>query len=108
MYLCEDPKTGYLTMLEESPDSGAVFRLGNTHQPSQCSDHPCVIHNTGSLHPLTMEPAFWNAEQGCIERVCYHGVHHPDRDDEAYYISMGHGSRDHDDCDGCCTGSYGS
>lgn len=46
-------------------------------------------------------PQLWRTDRGVMERVCPHGVGHPDPD-EVY--------RDIDDfvhgCDGCCEGAY--
>lgn len=69
--------------------------------------HPCVIHNP-SFHHMNGWPTNWRADRGIMERICPHGVGHPDPDDMAYqrrtymggrhpeYIDGVHG------CDGCC------
>lgn len=48
-------------------------------------------------------PQFWRDDRGLMERICSHGIGHPDPDDLAYKIRTGgddaegvHG------CDGCC------
>lgn len=49
-------------------------------------------------------PQNFRPDRGIMERVCPHGVGHPDPDDHYYWSSLGrlsefllHG------CDGCCT-----
>lgn len=77
-----------------------------THGPALCADDPaCCIHKP-SQHPLVEARLNWRADRGLMERVCRHGVGHPDPDDiahkrrtrgEEYAWAMSvHG------CDGCC------
>jgi hypothetical protein len=37
-----------------------------------------------------------------MERICPHGVGHPDPDDAAYHIRIGQGYKTIHGCDGCC------
>lgn len=77
-----------------------------THPASACADDPaCCIHKP-SDHPLKDAPMNWRGDRGLMERICDHGVGHPDPDDLAYkartkgersaYFEGIHG------CDGCC------
>lgn len=76
-----------------------------THGPGQCSGEFCSIHNP-SDHPLKDSPFNWRADRGLLERVCDHGVGHPDPDGLAHLarlkgkefasVESVHG------CDGCC------
>lgn len=76
-----------------------------THGPSQCAPHHCCIHNP-SQHRLNDRPLYWRSDRALMERVCEHGVGHPDPDDIAHcrrtigdefaYTRAVHG------CDGCC------
>lgn len=55
----------------------------------------CCIHNPSDHHMVTW-PQNWRADRALMERVCPHGVGHPDPDGLF---------RDGDDvhgCDGCC------
>lgn len=78
-----------------------------THAPARCEGDACCIHNPSS-HPLDKAPLNWRADRYLMERICSHGVGHPDPDDLAHkkrrmaptdydgYTFGVHG------CDGCC------
>lgn len=80
----------------------------HVHDPTVCAGTPCPIHQP-SEHPLSEAPLHWRADRDLMERVCSHGLGHPDPDclahlarlnDPGWADAMGvHG------CDGCCTGS---
>lgn len=82
---------------------GLVLR---THPVSVCENDPaCCIHNP-SKHALSDAPLHWRDDRGLMERVCEHGVGHPDPDDLAYKRRI-YGDRFADTesvhgCDGCC------
>ena len=74
-----------------------------THTHDQCVGRNCVIHNP-SDHWMRGWEKNYRADTGRVERVCKHGIGHPDPDDVAYWLAIGktqtavttHG------CDGCC------
>ena len=66
-----------------------------THAPSSCAGRPCVVHNP-SDHPMSKFPTLWRSDRDIMERICPHGVGHPDPDDLSADRSHG--------CDGCCGG----
>ncbi len=102
MYLLQDPKTGYYTVVSDSP-KGETLGVFRSHGPSDClGDHPCAIHNTASDHPLSEAPMFWREDIGLLERICGHGVGHPDFDSSKWLASVGQDPRDSHGCDGCC------
>lgn len=79
-----------------------------THPASVCVGEACCVHNP-SDHPLREAHLHWRSDRGLMERICDHGIGHPDPDDLAYkertdpgYDSaVGvHG------CDGCCVGGW--
>lgn len=87
---------------------GGSRLLVHTEKPD-CAEHGCVIHNP-SLHAMSQFPLHWRGDRGLMERVCPHGIGHPDPNDiafkqrtrgesHAYYETI-HG------CDGCCEGCY--
>jgi hypothetical protein len=41
-----------------------------------------------------------------FERICPHGIGHPDPDDMAYWKSIGEESMGVHGCDGCCAGIH--
>lgn len=71
--------------------------LTNVHDPKICAGRPCTIHNLTN-HNMRQFPQSWREDRSIMERVCPHGVGHPDPDspwpnDSSNWI---HG------CDGCC------
>ena len=66
-----------------------------THHAADCQP-PCCIH-APSDHPLAGAPLHWRYDRRIVERICTHGIGHPDPDDRHRNSSDGtHG------CDGCC------
>ena len=82
-----------------------------THGQATC-EPPCPIH-APSAHPLNEARLHWRSDRGMWERICVHGVGHPDPDDLAYkqrHMDPGeyaaHAYGDHGCCaDGCCGGA---
>jgi hypothetical protein len=89
---------GYVTGMKQ------VIR--NLHSPDACAGRPCVIHNP-SDHSMREFPTNWrdggmfDIKPPHMERICPHGVGHPDPDDAAYQASVGQDVSVHG-CDGCC------
>lgn len=73
--------------------SGQVIR--NVHGSDECYGRACVVHDP-SEHSMRAFPTHWRIDRGIMERICEHGVGHPDPDDAAYHGDGIHG------CDGCC------
>jgi len=70
------------------------------HDRCTCIKDHCCIHNP-SNHHMASWPLHWRSDRGVMERICPHGVGHPDPDDLAFhsgdeYYGV-HG------CDGCCS-----
>lgn len=70
------------------------------HPASECAGQPCPIHNP-SEHPMRDFPTHWRDDRGIMERICPHGIGHPDPDD--FRIRNGEDKGVHG-CDGCCSG----
>lgn len=73
------------------------------HDNSACKGRYCSVHNP-SPEAEAVGERWWRKDRGMMERICPHGVGHPDRDEIAFreragleteYFGM-HG------CDGCC------
>ena len=79
-----------------------IDKLGlvNVHAEGTCAGEHCVFHNPSDHHMLEWPPQF-RTDTGIIERLCEHGVGHPDPDSLAWYTKL-HGVSYHG-CDGCCT-----
>lgn len=74
-------------------------RLMYVHEATQCADPlRCNIHHPSS-HPLNMAPLHWRDDRRIMERICPHGIGHPDPDD--IKVRMDPSERVHG-CDGCC------
>ena len=50
-----------------------------THDPAQCFPKPCCVHRP-SEHHMKDWPQNYRDDTGVTERVCVHGVGHPDPD----------------------------
>lgn len=69
----------------------------NAHSASRCTP-PCVIHSP-SAHHMADWPQRWRGDRGIMERLCEHGIGHPDPDDYAIREGVDPGVHG---CDGCC------
>ncbi len=73
------------------------FQIGKdvlrVHSPDKCAGRACCIHNPSNHHMRSWRQN-WRADRYLMERVCTHGVGHPDPDDPN--PDRVHG------CDGCC------
>ena len=75
------------------------------HAKTDCKGEHCVIHNP-SNHAMREFPTHWREDRALMERICPHGIEHPDPDDIAFKRAIAgekharyeavHG------CDGCC------
>lgn len=73
-------------------------KLNNVHDYGTCAGEFCVIHKW-SNHAMVRFPQFWREDKKMMDRVCPHGVGHPDPDE--YRLDLG--NRGVHDCDGCCS-----
>jgi hypothetical protein len=88
-----------LSLLDEIQHNMA---LDTIHTPYQCSGEPCCIHDP-SEHTMRTWPMNLR-ETGLIERICPHGIGHPDPDSAAW-MERATGQIDAwgvHGCDGCC------
>ena len=63
------------------------------HAKGRCHGTACPIHHPTD-HPLRDWPTHFRSDRGIMERICPHGVGHPDPDDPTDDRTHG--------CDGCC------
>lgn len=66
-----------------------------THSATGCLGQPCTIHNR-TEHSMRAFPQHWRDDRGIMERICPHGVGHPDPDDYRVRLSPYEGVH------GCC------
>jgi hypothetical protein len=76
-----------------------------THGPQECDGRKCCIHNP-SEHALTNAPLHWRSDRQLMERICAHGIGHPDPDGLAH-IEATQGKESVEaagihGCDQCC------
>ena len=72
-----------------------------THDTAACkTETNCSIHNP-SFHHMILWPMHWRGDRRMMERICEHGVGHPDPDDAIYRATQGDNNTTHG-CDLCC------
>jgi hypothetical protein len=94
---CVDCGRQRLTRLEHTDQV-----LANVHPEGTCLGEWCTIHNR-SDHAMRAFPQAWRSDRALMERICPHGVGHPDPDDCKLSGPRGLEESVHG-CDGCCTG----
>ena len=96
-------------------DFDTLFRLENSdqiipsHLEDKCVGEFCTLHNR-SNHVMRSFPQHWRTDRKIMERVCPHGIGHPDPDEykltQKYILFTGNTSEGVHGCDGCCSGQY--
>jgi hypothetical protein len=97
-----------ITIHQTDPSLGVqiVRKELRVHSRDKCANRtlPCVIHRP-SEHHMRDWPLNWRADTRVMERVCPHGVGHPDPDHmtfmDATYPDVTSYQGIHG-CDGCC------
>ena len=93
-WLKDIPPDGDYLESENRYVTGSGQILNGIHARGDCIGKHCVIHNP-SDHHMRGWPTHWRYDRYMFERICPHGIGHPDPDDPT--IDTIHG------CDGCCT-----
>jgi hypothetical protein len=75
--------------------------LRNVHARELCRGRNCVVHNQ-SEHHMRSWRLFWRVDRRIFERLCEHGVGHPDPDQFDYWREIGTEYESVHGCDGCC------
>jgi hypothetical protein len=79
-------------------------QLVHVHEKEDCEGN-CSIHNPSDHHMVNW-PTHWRDDRGLMERICPHGIGHPDPDDiEFKRQKFGDKFADTESvhgCDGCC------
>lgn len=91
----------HLTDRFGDPLDGGV--LGGVHPATLCAGQACALH-APSDHPLVRAPLNWRQDRQMLERLCEHGVGHPDPDSLAYRRRIGIDDTGTHGCCGCCLG----
>lgn len=82
-------------MAEWTDDFGT--KLVDVHEQWQCMKGNCTIHKP-SDHRMRSFKQRWRSDRALMERVCEHGIGHPDPDE----IGLDESGRGVHGCDGCC------
>lgn len=82
-------------------ERAVIGSLVGVHGDLQCAGTTCVIHKP-SDGPHRWMPLHWRNDRGIFERICSHGVGHPDPDQFEYWSIIGMGVNSVHGCDGCC------
>lgn len=77
------------------------IRLENVHDASLCVGRPCVVHNPTDHHMRGFR-LLWRDDRKIFERVCPHGIGHPDPDQFHYWRENDMEYEGVHGCDGCC------
>ena len=78
--------------------TGQTLRV---HAVKDCRGQYCVIHNPSSHHMLSW-PTHWRDDRSLMERLCPHGIGHPDPDHIAFLPAERRSIESTHGCDGCC------
>ena len=70
----------------------------SAHDAGKCNGDICTLHKRTNHHMRSF-PQHWRSDRGIMERICTHGVGHPDPDD--WKCMNSEYERIHG-CDGCC------
>jgi hypothetical protein len=79
----------------------ASIVLHNVHSIQSCLGRPCVIHNP-SDHHMRSWMLIWRNDRPIFERICPHGIGHPDPDQFDYWQTSKQWFMGTHGCDFCC------
>lgn len=87
---------------EWTPAEAALWgNMTNIHDPQLCYGRPCPCHGP-SDHFMRGWPPHWRSDRGILERICPHGIGHPDPDQFLYWAETDQEFQSVHGCDGCC------
>lgn len=75
--------------------------MTNIHDHSLCYGRPCSTHGPSDHHMRSWHP-HWRGDRGILERICPHGIGHPDPDQFVYWDETDQSWQKVHGCDGCC------
>ena len=91
----------------ETLPSGEVWEINedslirNVHLRDECRGSICVLHYP-THHVMSEFPLHWRWDRAIFERICPHGIGHPDPDQFDYWQMEGKEYEAIHGCDGCC------
>lgn len=75
--------------------------LKGVHSYFDCVGRECIIHNP-TPRDSDDWPLLWRADRGIFERICPHGVGHPDKAQRDYWLISDQEHQFVHGCDFCC------
>lgn len=96
------PETGKSTADLPEPAKGQPFPGVTVHSPEACEGSHCPIHNPSDHHMVAWSMTIRPDRSYLIERICPHGIGHPDPDSLAFFERHGAAHMGIHGCDGCC------
>lgn len=102
------PKRGS-SMLRHQLEHTDCYVVKVHEETPECAEHGCSFH-ARSDHGMRSFPQHWRQDRGMMERICPHGIGHPDPDQWTYWRrtlpeNLANAEFIHG-CDGCCAGCY--
>lgn len=89
---------------DEDGDAIDWMRFSRTHDWADTCDQGCVIHNRTNHH-MALWPLHWRGDRKIFERLCPHGIGHPDVDQYPYWRATDQMWETVHGCCGCCRGA---
>jgi len=77
------------------------LKFSNTHELQAICLQGCVIHHR-TAHHMQWWPLHWRSDRSIFERICEHGIGHPDPDQYPYWREINDMAQAVHGCDGCC------
>lgn len=77
------------------------IELVGVHDSDRCAGEVCVIHNQTDHHMRSWR-LIWRDDRAIFERICPHGIGHPDPDQYPFWKRTGQMVEAVHGCDGCC------
>ena len=81
--------------------TGTGQTIHNIHEPETCTGSYCVIHNPSNHHMVGWQ-THWRGDRQLMERICPHGIGHPDPDHMGHLPASQRSIESIHGCCGCC------
>lgn len=79
-----------------------ILQTSRTHGKAECKGEFCSLHNPSDHHMKGWKTLVRRDRNCMTERICTHGIGHPDPDSLAWMERVGIDDDGTHGCDGCC------